>query len=205
MNHTEPNLVAHHWATPVLLAELATGSVWAKPGWPALRGGSSMCERIDTAAVLDNEAGFEAELRKALDELAAYAIPSGDADVEPGIWTEIWRPDHAVTIATSPATWTGWCFLAAEGQPANPDSGAVIVHDPRAGSATVSLPGLPWGRPLTVRPVPGTLAIVPGWLTWSVLPVEPTQFIAVARIDAPAATNGRGPAEIPRAATQKGA
>lgn len=43
-------------------------------------------------------------------------------------------------------------------------SGAMILHDPRAGAANVALPGLPWGRPITMPTVPGTLVLVPGWL-----------------------------------------
>jgi len=52
--------------------------------------------------------------------------------------------------------------------------------DPRAGSAMTAMPGLPFGRQFIVRPVPGACAVVPGWLTSSVIPLEPRQRITIA-------------------------
>ncbi|MFJ4623636.1 hypothetical protein [Streptomyces sp. NPDC088812] len=51
-------------------------------------------------------------------------------------------------------------------------SGALVLHDPRAGAANVALPGLPWGRPITVPTITGTLVLVPGWLAWQIAPVH---------------------------------
>jgi hypothetical protein len=42
------------------------------------------------------------------------------------------------------------------------------------------MPGLPWGRQFLVTPVPGAHAVVPGWLTCSVVPLEQRQHITVA-------------------------
>jgi hypothetical protein len=42
------------------------------------------------------------------------------------------------------------------------------------------MPGLPWGRQFVIRPVAGAHAVVPGWLTCSIVPLEAGQQITVA-------------------------
>ncbi|MFC7582397.1 hypothetical protein ACFQYP_00305 [Nonomuraea antimicrobica] len=42
-----------------------------------------------------------------------------------------------------------------------------------------AMPGLPWGRQHTITPAAGSLAVVPGWLTCSIVPVEKGEAIAV--------------------------
>jgi hypothetical protein len=42
------------------------------------------------------------------------------------------------------------------------------------------MPGLPWGRQFIITPQPGNHAVVPGWLTCSIVPLEHGQHITVA-------------------------
>jgi hypothetical protein len=70
--------------------------------------------------------------------------------------------------------------VPASGSPAHSESGCLAFSDPRAGSAMTAMPGLPFGRQFIVRPVPGACAVVPGWLTSSVIPLEPRQHITIA-------------------------
>lgn len=51
-------------------------------------------------------------------------------------------------------------------------SGAIVVHDPRAGCAQAMVPGMPFGRPLTVQMERGRVLAFPSWMRWSALPVD---------------------------------
>lgn len=95
---------------------------------------------------------------------------------------ELWGPGYEAPVLLGAADATGWAFLL--GSPADhSDAGTVAVIDPRAGSNMVPVPGMPWGRPLVVAPVPGTLTTIPSWLMASVLPLDPNQRIALVRAD----------------------
>lgn len=78
------------------------------------------------------------------------------------------------------ARYAGWTILAASPAPEHSESGCLAFADPRAGSAGTAMPGLPWGRQFLMTPVPGAHAVVPGWLTCSVVPLEQDQHITVA-------------------------
>ncbi|MGW9211034.1 hypothetical protein ACWGR4_29125 [Embleya sp. NPDC055664] len=101
---------------------------------------------------------------------------------------ELWGPDHRVTLSYGTGPWRAWCHLADLGPPPHPDSGAITLHDPRAGCDTTSLPGLPWGRPLTLHAAPGHALIAPGWVGASVLPVDRAHHLAVLTVE----TTSRG-------------
>ena len=60
-----------------------------------------------------------------------------------------------------------------------PDSGALFIHDPRDGAGHVTIPGLPWGRPLRIPAQPGLALAFPGWLRWSVAPLRPGHSMTV--------------------------
>ncbi len=93
-----------------------------------------------------------------------------------------WEPKHVELIAADRADYVGWCFTrraAGTTDESYADSGAVLLYDPRAGSSAVSVPGLPWGRALTIRPRVGLSVIAPGWLSASVLPVADNDVIGV--------------------------
>ncbi|MFE6273949.1 hypothetical protein ACFVQ9_34750 [Streptomyces goshikiensis] len=86
--------------------------------------------------------------------------------------TEDWKGGYHAGLRHGTGAWCALLVLGARTQDAGTLSGAVILHDPRAGAANVGLPGLPWGRPLTLTTCPGLLAVFPGWLGWQVAPVR---------------------------------
>lgn len=86
--------------------------------------------------------------------------------------TEHWKSGYHAGLRHGAGAWWALLVLGARTQDAGSLSGAVILHDPRAGAANVGLPGLPWGRPLTLITRPGLLTVVPGWLGWQVAPVR---------------------------------
>ncbi len=46
--------------------------------------------------------------------------------------------------------------------------GHVALHDPRAGAALVTMPGMPWAKGQSFLLVDGLSLLIPGWLSWSV-------------------------------------
>jgi hypothetical protein len=93
---------------------------------------------------------------------------------------QIWRDGYDQPAFSSQARYAGWTILAASPAPEHSESGCLAFADPRAGSAGTAMPGLPWGRQFLMTPMPGAHAVVPGWLTCSVVPLEHRQHIAVA-------------------------
>ncbi|MEU5193607.1 hypothetical protein AB0G86_06020 [Streptomyces scabiei] len=97
--------------------------------------------------------------------------------------TEKWDGGFHAALRHGTGAWFALVVLDARASDASEASGAVILHDPRAGAANVALPGLPWGRPITVPNVPGTLVLVPGWLAWQIAPVHPGEHRTVLTAD----------------------
>ncbi|MFJ7412860.1 hypothetical protein ACIQWZ_18885 [Streptomyces sp. NPDC098077] len=87
---------------------------------------------------------------------------------------------YEMPMMASDSDWVCWVFLEASA-PQHEESGVIAVYDPRAGSGMTASPGLPWGRQLSLRPVQGLMAVVPGWLTSAVQPVEENQVVTVLR------------------------
>ncbi|WP_327357780.1 hypothetical protein [Streptomyces sp. NBC_01304] len=85
---------------------------------------------------------------------------------------ERWEGGFHAGLRHGSGTWCTLLVLESHPEGASHHSGAVIVHDPRSGAANVGLPGLPWGRPLTLPTRVGLLAVLPGWLAWQVAPVR---------------------------------
>ncbi|WP_327581915.1 hypothetical protein OHA25_38965 [Nonomuraea sp. NBC_00507] len=100
--------------------------------------------------------------------------PVADVQME----AQIWLGGYEKPMFAVPNDYLAWCFLEVVA-PVEADAGTVAVFDPRAGSAMTAMPGLPWGRQLTITPSAGSLAVVPGWLTCSIVPVEKGKAIAV--------------------------
>ncbi|MFJ4623680.1 hypothetical protein [Streptomyces sp. NPDC088812] len=92
---------------------------------------------------------------------------------------QIWGAGHRTPLAYGHGAWTAWCYLAADGRSPHERSGALCLHDPRAGCDAASVPGLPWGRAVTLTAQPGLTVLAPGWLAHSVLPVSPGHTLAV--------------------------
>jgi hypothetical protein len=160
-----------HWATPVWL-----GTV--HPVIDSTRLSREMARRTHSCRIIEPGSILDTDQTAAFFTTLAQTIRPTD----PGslaLSVEIWAPGHRVPLAHSPTPWTAWCYLAAEGQDATGRSGALSLHDPRAGCDAATVPGLPWGRALTLQARPGITALAPGWLAASVLPVAPGHTLAV--------------------------
>ncbi|MFI0813815.1 hypothetical protein [Streptomyces echinatus] len=97
--------------------------------------------------------------------------------------TETWDGGFHAALRHGTGEWFALVVLDALAHDTAEASGALVLHDPRAGAANVGLPGLPWGRPVTVPTVPGTLVLVPGWLAWQIAPVHPDDHRTVLAAD----------------------
>ncbi|KOG63996.1 hypothetical protein ADK76_10835 [Streptomyces griseoflavus] len=169
---TGPATVVPHWATPVWLGTLqpAADTALLRHHMHRSRHGS---HHLDADLILDTE-----HATATLRALAALLDPShGTAAVH--LEAHIWAAGHRIPLAYGSGPWTAWCYLAIEGSTTDHGSGALCLHDPRAGCDAATVPGLPWGRPLTVRAAPGLTVVAPGWLASSVLPVSPGHALAV--------------------------
>lgn len=172
--------VRQHWGTPVTVAKLEPAPV-LDPSAAGLAPDGPPLQILPADHVLADAAAVAEQFRASFDALAA-AYPAdlapsiGGVDIE----VQVWRHGHDVPAAGHPADLVGWWVLAASPAPAHTESGAIAFADPRAGSAMTAMPGLPWGRQLMIRPVPGSHVAVPGWLTSSVVPLERGQHVLVA-------------------------
>ncbi|MEU5108453.1 hypothetical protein AB0H07_40395 [Streptomyces sp. NPDC021354] len=97
---------------------------------------------------------------------------------------QIWAAGYRVPLAYGHGPWSAWCCLATVGDALQERSGALCLHDPRAGCDAAAVPGLPWGRALAVQAQPGLAVLAPGWLARSVLPVTPGHTVAVLTAEA---------------------
>ncbi|KOT64393.1 hypothetical protein ADK43_06130 [Streptomyces rimosus subsp. rimosus] len=168
----EPATVQHHWSTPVWLGTLqpALDAAVLRHYLHSHQHGS---RPLDAATVVDT-----GRATTALCALAkTLALPWQTAAVRLEI--HLWGAGHRIPLAYGGGPWMAWCYLAVHGDPADSDSGALCLHDPRSGCDAATAPGLPWGRPLTVRAAPGLTVVAPGWLATSVLPVCPGHTLAV--------------------------
>lgn len=127
---------------------------------------------IDPGDILD-----VGQARAVFGTLAQTALQVGSDEVR--LSAQIWGADHRVPLAYGHTAWTAWCYLAVDGHAPHDRSGAVCLHDPRAGCDAASVPGLPWGRAITLKAQAGLTVLAPGWLAHSVLPVSPGHTLAV--------------------------
>lgn len=167
------------WATEVLL-----GRIDVQP---------FLNERIRGLAARTGRPIDELDMRQYLDETSPlealwtdmfthlHRASGGTADVSRvELKLEVWRRGYEDPVLTTKRDYMGWLFL--HGTVArHSDSGTVAILDPRTASSMSAVPGLPWGRSLVLRPLSGSLGIVPGWLTASVLPLEADQTAIVLR------------------------
>ncbi|WP_336214863.1 hypothetical protein [Nonomuraea sp. LPB2021202275-12-8] len=133
-----------------------------------------------SAALVDVDAlgrAFVADMN-ALSERGSQAGTSGRRVDDVELEAQIWLGGYEKPMFATGSDYLGWCFLEVV-SPQEADAGTIAVFDPRAGSAMTAMPGLPWGRQLTIAPVAGSLTVVPGWLTCSIVPVEKGEAIAV--------------------------
>lgn len=129
---------------------------------------------VDAGDILDT-----GQARAVLSTLARTIHPEAAAPAPVRLSVQIWAAGYRVPLAYGHGPWTAWCCLTAVGNASQERSAALCLHDPRAGCDTATVPGLPWGRALTVQARPGLAVLAPGWLAHSVLPVTPGHTVAV--------------------------
>lgn len=136
---------------------------------------------VHTALLADSDLARLADDPAQLPALLPAGHPGRDVP-----WTsrtEKWDGGFHAALRHGTGAWCALVVLDALAHDTAEASGALILHDPRVGAANVGLPGLPWGRPVTVPTVPGTLVLVPGWLAWQIAPVHPDEQRTVLAAD----------------------
>ncbi|MGI5488045.1 hypothetical protein [Microtetraspora malaysiensis] len=135
------------------------------------------CDDLDPDLFVTDQAALEEAFFAAFNAIA-------DMDGAPPVTSvtvkiQGWREGHGIPAADA-SPYIGWCYLSATPAPSTAESGCLSLADPRAGSDLTAMPGLPWGRQVLIRPVPGALVVAPGWLTHSIVPIEHGQSLIVA-------------------------
>ncbi|MFI0486274.1 hypothetical protein [Actinomadura sp. 9N215] len=172
--------VQQHWGTPVAFAPMDPAGLLS-PSAAEIGGAGPALETVPPGGIIADLETAADRFRAAFEALTtAYepeiTPPVGDVGVE----VQIWRHGYDRAPARHRADLVAWWVLDATPGPAHTGSGAIAFADPRAGSPMAPMPGRPWGRHLLIRPVPGTLVAVPGWLVSSVVPLERGQHVLVA-------------------------
>lgn len=169
--------VTRYWKTGVVIGHLSLDGIVSADPAGVVPGSGERRQSLPATAVPGMTALRE-RLTAAMNDLAraAEAPPVTRVDIA----VQAWRDGYDEPAFATPARYAGWVCLAASEAPGHSESGCLAFSDPRAGSAMTAMPGLPFGRQFIVRPVPGACAIVPGWLTSSVIPLEPRQHITIA-------------------------
>jgi hypothetical protein len=173
----EAATISRYWKTGLIISQAdITGLVTSDPGDAAPGGGR--CVLIPAGSAGIDLAAIRELFLSSMNALA-------DADDAPSVrncevTVQVWRDGYDQPAFASQSRYTGWTVLAASAAPEHSESGCLAFADPRAGSAGTAMPGLPWGRQFLMTPVPGAHAVVPGWLTCSVVPLEQGQHLTVA-------------------------
>jgi hypothetical protein len=169
--------VTRYWKTGLIITQASlTGIITTDPATAADADGER-CQVLPPGSVpgLDLlEAHFLASMNALAAAEAAAEVTGCRVEIQ------VWRDGYDQAAFSSQARYAGWTVLAASPAPEHSESGCLAFADPRAGSAGTAMPGLPWGRQFLLTPVPGAHAVVPGWLTCSVVPLEHDQHITVA-------------------------
>lgn len=169
--------VTRYWKTGVIIGHISLDGIIDGDPADAVPASGGRCQPLPLTAV-PGIATLREQLLTAMNDLARAdeAAPVTEIDLA----VQAWRNGYDEPAFATPARYAAWAYLAASAAPAHAESGCLAFSDPRAGSAMTAMPGLPFGRQFIVRPVPGACAIVPGWLTSSVIPLEPRQRITIA-------------------------
>ena len=170
--------VSRFWGTGIVIGDMDLTGVLRDDSEQAWGASGPAFERIAPASALADEAMLEAQFLASMNAVAS--AQGSDAVDRAEIDVQIWRAGYDLPATSYPADVVCWCFLATGPAPRNAESGALALADPRAGSALTAMPGLPWGRQLMIRPMPGAHAAAPGWLACSVVPLEEGQYAVVA-------------------------
>lgn len=174
---TTTGTVSRYWKTGLIITQAdLSGIISGDPG-PTTAPGGERCRSLPPSSV----PGLQALEEQFLASMNALASADGAAEVTAcQVEIQVWREGYDQPAFSCQARYAGWTILAASPAPEHAESGCLAFADPRAGSAGTAMPGLPWGRQFLVTPVPGAHAVVPGWLTCSVVPLERNQHVTVA-------------------------
>lgn len=112
-------------------------------------------------------------------ELTAGAVDPDRRDLTWRHQLETWPPGFHLGMRYCGVAVRAMVIVDSEVPAEHADSGAISLHDPRAGIANVGLPGLPWGRPVKVPLHTGVAFAHPGWLSYSVAPVRTPHHMTV--------------------------
>ncbi|MGN5633249.1 hypothetical protein [Streptomyces sp. AC154] len=174
--------VQHVWSTAVLVRELRVRSL-IRESPTRTRPDGQPHTQLPAEDLVHDISSLRGEILGAMQQLYGRATESGPR-VRPvtgvDIVAEVWRAGYELPMMASEGDWLCWIVLEAS-VPQHEESGVIAVYDPRAGSGMTASPGLPWGRQLSLRPVQGLMAVVPGWLTSAVQPIEDNQVVTVLR------------------------
>lgn len=168
--------VTRYWKTAVIIGSLSLDGITDGDPAAAVPASGERCQLLPLTAV-PGIARLREQLLASMNDLAR----AGDAApvTEIDLTARVWRNGYDEPAFATLARYAAWVYLAASDIHAHAESGCLAFSDPRAGSAMTAMPGLPFGRQFIVRPVPGACAVVPGWLTSSVIPLEPRQHITI--------------------------
>jgi hypothetical protein len=180
MTVTEPvpaGTVTRYWKTGVIIGSLSLDGITDGDPASSAPASAERCQALPLAAV-PGASVLQEQLLAAMNDLARAdeAAPVTEIDLA----VQAWRNGYDQPAFATPARYAAWLYLAAGDAPEHAESGCLAFSDPRAGSNMTAMPGLPFGRQFIIRPVPGACAVVPGWLTSSVVPLEPRQQITIA-------------------------
>jgi hypothetical protein len=169
--------VTRYWKTGIVIGHLSLDGIIDGDPACAVPASAERCQSLPATAV-PGMAALREQFLASMNDLAraGEALPVTQIDVT----LQAWRNGYDEPAFATPARYAAWVYLAASDAPAHSESGCLAFSDPRAGSAMTAMPGLPFGRQFIVRPIPGACAVVPGWLTSSVIPLEPRQHITIA-------------------------
>lgn len=171
--------VTRFWKTGLIITRAdITGLLSSDPG-ETQHEHRQCCEVLDTGSLPGT--GLAAIRAQFLSSMNTLADADGGPEVRDcDIAVQVWRGGYDQPAFSGQSRYIGWTVLAASTAPEHSESGCLAFADPRAGSAGTAMPGLPWGRQFLMTPVPGAHAVVPGWLTCSLVPLEQGQHLTVA-------------------------
>lgn len=127
----------------------------------------------------DADLGCDVEREFARSIEQAAAALGADGELRWRHRLEAWPPGHHVALRYGPGTIEALCIVASDGRAGQAASGQISLHDPRTGAGNVCVPGLPWGRPITMPADVGRMLIFPGWLAYSIAPLHGEHHMVV--------------------------
>ena len=171
--------VTRYWKTGLIITQADIAGLITTDPADTGRGDGQHCQVIDASSAPGLALGaIRDQFLTSMNALAGAEDGPEVRDCE--VTVQVWRDGYDQPAFSSQSRYAGWTVLAASEAPEHSESGCLAFTDPRAGSAGTAMPGLPWGRQFLMTPAPGAHAVVPGWLTCSLVPLEQGQHLTVA-------------------------